>query len=119
MDNNNVAIAALALTGTLATGFFALIAKQNRTHEKLAKSIDLMASASKEVAKATVKSAREAEQRNGHLGELVSQGNELTSKMYVQQLKTASIAAEDRDTLTTTDQHIDQQVVAHQIVKEK
>jgi methyl-accepting chemotaxis protein len=112
MENNNVAIAALALTGTLATGFFALIAKQTKTHENLAKSIDKMASASKEVAKATTRSAKEAEQRNGHLGELVSQGNELTGKILEQQKKAATILAD-----TSTNQHIEHQIVDKQTIQ--
>src|SRR3954468_6390137 len=113
MENNNVAIAALTLTGTLAAGFFALIAKQNKTHENLAKSIDLMARASKEVAKATTRSAEEAEQRNGHLGELVSQGNELTGKILEQQKKAATILAD-----SSTNQHIEHQIVDKQTIKQ-
>jgi type II secretory pathway component PulJ len=110
--DNNVAIAALALTATLATGFFTLIARQNKTHENLAKSIDKMAKASKEVARATSRSAAEAEQRNGHLGELVSQGNELTGKILEQQKKAATVLAD-----SAGNQHIGKQIVDKQIVK--
>jgi methyl-accepting chemotaxis protein len=112
MENNNVVIAALTLIATLATGFFALISQQNKTHEKLAKSIDLMASASKEVARATTRSAKEAEQRNGHLGELVSQGNELTGKILEQQKKAATVLAD-----SSTNQHIEHQIVDKQTIK--
>jgi len=40
-----------------------------------------MADASGRVADATVRSAEEAEQRNGHLGVLISQGNRNTAKI--------------------------------------
>lgn len=83
MDSNAVANASLTLAGTIAGGFFALVNKQNQTHAKLAIAIDKMAQSSKEVATATKKSASEAELRNGRLGDLVSQGNELTGKILV------------------------------------
>lgn len=62
--DNTVALAALTLAGTIAGGFFTLVNKQNKTHEKLATTMD-------RVALATEKSADEAKERNGHLAELI------------------------------------------------
>lgn len=48
--------------------------------QQLAGAIKMMATSSKKVADAAVRSANEAEQRNGHLAELVLQGNQLMDK---------------------------------------
>lgn len=57
MDNNTVALAAIALAGTITTGFFALLSKLSRSIDKMTLSND--------------KIADEAKKRNGHLEDLV------------------------------------------------
>lgn len=83
--------------------------------QELAKAIKDMAGATGRVADATVVSAKEAKARNGHLGqqnvhiaELASQGNDMIKQLLNQTLKTAVIAAEDRDTLTNQDHSIEE-----------
>lgn len=66
-------VAIVGAVSAVIAGFFKLIDNQNKLHEKLSKSIDNMAGASKEVAQATNKSAMEAEKRNGHLAEITVQ----------------------------------------------
>lgn len=73
---------------------------------KLSMAIEHMANSSAKVAEATLKSAVEAKQRNGHLGDLVAQGNEMTTNIFERLEKTATIAAEDRDVLTNQNVHI-------------
>lgn len=95
---------------------------------ELSKAIQDMAGASGRVADASIKAAAEAEQRNGHLGKqnthiakLVAQGNDMTKQLLDQALKTAVIAAEDRDILThpVNKQKVKKQVVEHQTVNDK
>ena len=57
--DNAVALASIALAGTMATGFFALINKLTKTMDR--------------VAEATERTAKEAKERNGHLAKLVVQ----------------------------------------------
>ena len=73
---------------------------------ELSKAIERMAQASADVATATVKSAKEAKQRNGHLadqtvklGEMGERQAALTRKIISRLEKTAVIAAEDRSIL--------------------
>lgn len=83
MESNSVALAALTLSGTIAAGFFTLVNKQNRTHEKIATALDkvaasniIIAEKTEKVAQATVQGNKEAKERNGHLAELVIQTND-------------------------------------------
>ena len=101
--DNAVALSAIALAGTITAGFFAMVNKLNKTHDKLAKAME-------RVAKATEKTAKEAKERNGQLGELVLQGNKLTGRIVARLEKTADIAAEDRDVLTNQNKHIKAEV---------
>lgn len=85
MESNAVALAALALTTTIAGGFFALINKQNKTHEKIAEAMNKVAKSNVEIVKSNYRIAdetkqgnKEAKERNGHLAELVVQTNENT-----------------------------------------
>ena len=71
MESNSVAIAAITLAGTIAAGFFTLINKQNKTHTKIADGLNRLA-------KAHEKGNKEAEQRNGHLADLVVKTNKRT-----------------------------------------
>lgn len=81
MADNNIALAALALIGTLAAGFFALIRDQRASNEKsidkLVTTLSQVAEASEKVARATEQGSREAQARNGHLGELTMQNSKL------------------------------------------
>lgn len=110
MDSNAVAIAALTLTGTIATGFFTLIRQQNKTHEKLSNSLDKVAETNKliaikteRVANATERTADESKQRNGHIVEMIIESRDTVVKS-VQKVHA---------------QKVDEQVVEHQVVKEK
>lgn len=73
MNETPVALALVALIGTLAGGFFKLLADTNKGLNKLADSGDKQAQQMGKVASATVKAAREAEKRNGHLAEITVQ----------------------------------------------
>ena len=119
-----VALAAIALAGTMVAGLFKLLNSLTKTMEKVA-------SSSKDVAIATRKSASEAKARNGHLGdqniklaELLSSQNrdvvaikDSTAKTAEILSKSALIAAEDREQLINPTQHIEKQVVNEQIIK--
>lgn len=119
----NIEVVLGAFTATIA-GFFGIAkvmlnqASKDREadreeRKKLAEAVALMAENSgkqaensKLVAEATVQYAKEAKDRNGHLGEqtahtadLVLQGNKLTAKILNRLEKTAVIAAQDRDIL--------------------
>lgn len=102
--------------------------------QALTEAIKTMATSSEKVAEATAVSAREAKERNGHLGEqnvqiakLVKHQNtdvadiKRTNKKIADVLsKSALIAAEDRETLLSgNEQHIEHQTVEHQEVKTK
>ncbi len=97
--------------------------------QALTEAIKLMAESSTKVAVATVNSAREAKQRNGHLGEqnvqiakLVKNQNDdvanikKTNKKIADILsRSALIAAKDKEALLIGgEQHIDYQTVEHQ-----
>lgn len=76
MNETPIALALIALIGTLAGGFFKLFQDQNKTHSKIADGLKTLtesgnkqAAATKEVAEATKRGNREAAERNGHLGE--------------------------------------------------
>lgn len=71
MNNNAVALAAIALAGTICTGFFALVSKQIKTHERIALALDKNTESNKQIAKETRQGNAEAKERNGHLAELV------------------------------------------------
>lgn len=99
MSDSAIIAIITAVTGVIA-GFFKLIDNQNKVHQKLSKSIDSMAEASKSVAHATNKSAKEAEIRNGHLAEIsVQQADRIIS--HLDNIK---------------EQHVDKQVVDRQEV---
>ncbi len=104
-----------------------------REREALTKAISKMADSSQEVAEATKKGAKEAKQRNGHLGEqnikiveLITGQNqdvidikESNSKIASILSKSAVIAAEDRVVLTGSPQIVHEQHVEHQTVENK
>lgn len=101
--------------------------------QQLTAAIKQMGVSSQNVADATEKSAQEAKERNGHLGEqnvsiakLVAKQNIDTASIKSTNIKIANIlsksaliAAEDRDAILSPEQHIERQVVEHQEVKVK
>lgn len=87
-ENQTVAIAAISLTGAICAGFFKLVSAQNKTHERIAKAVDNLAkqsgkivSSNREIAQATKQSANEAQERNGHLADLVIQQGKMTQQV--------------------------------------
>lgn len=128
MTETSVSLALVAIVGTVITALFKLL---NDNTKALNKIVD----ASNRVGEATEKAADEAKERNGHLGEqslkiakLVTQGNHLTkegvsvSKEIVKELKDAGVKVEAVKVAletSTTDQHIEHQVVDKQVVKNK
>ena len=99
----------LTAFGAMMAGFFALAklmlgqASKDRESDRkerheLGNAIRLMAKNSGKVATATEKSAAEAKQRNGHLGDLVSQGNRTTVQILNRLNNSAgTLAAEKND----------------------
>jgi len=79
-----------------------------RERKELSLAISLMAKNSNKVAEATVRSADEAKQRNGHLAELVMQSSE----------NTKALADKATETIIAAFQHVDIQKVEHQLVKD-
>lgn len=96
------------------------------------KALNNLVESSDRVAKATTKSAAEAKQRNGHLGEqslklaeLITKQNKDVARISEATIKTAEtlsksalIAAEDRDVLVglSGPQVVHEQTVEHQVV---
>ena len=129
----------LTAFGGMMAGFYAIarvmLTQASRDREadrkervKLSSAITQMAKSSERVAEATQKQADQSEQRNGHLAELVLQGNKLVQKdveintgIRSSLEKSAIIAAEDRESLThpVQNQNIEKQVVAKQVIKDK
>jgi len=84
-DSSTIAIAAFTLIGTICAGFFALVNRQNKTHEKVSSSIENLAKTNKQVvesndkiAQAVIKQADESEKRNAHLAKIVVKTGEKT-----------------------------------------
>ena len=100
--------------------------------ELLARSISHMAKASEKVAieaalsrKTQEKGFEEAERRNGHLGELVSQGNKMTAQIVATLRKSADLlvtdteaaASQARDVKTTLAKGVEDRATAIEGVK--
>jgi len=103
MGENAVAIAAIGLAGTICAGFFALVNKQNTIHSKIANGLDRLA-------KAHETGNKESADRNGHLGELVTEQSKFTKESTKQILEAVK---------KLPAQHIGEQKVDHQTVKVK
>ncbi len=102
-DDTSVVLALVAIVGSVITALFALLNKNT-------KALNRVARASDSVAEATAQSAKEAKERNGHLGDqslklaaLVSAQNKDIEEVKVNTgniaetlNKSALIAAEDR-----------------------
>lgn len=126
VSGDAVNLALVGLIGAVITALFKLLDANTKAIGKLVHSSD-------KVAKATTKSAKEAKQRNGHLGDqslhiakLIAVQNkdikelkESNAKIATTLSKSALIAAEDRDILTASTQHVDNQTVEHQTIKGK
>ncbi len=103
---NTVALAAIALAGTICAGFFKLVSKQNTlmnkqtiVHGEIASGLDRLAAAHE-------KGNRESEERNGHLGE--------------QNIQIAQMVEEVKKSVDGISvQHVDEQKVIHQTVESK
>lgn len=119
MDNNGVAIAAIALTGTVATGFFALIRQQNKVHDHLANSMDKVAKSNDKIARATEVGNQQSEKRNGHLGELIVQQGEQMRTLADGATTTVLEAVQNVSHQNVEHMHVKQEVVEHEIVKQK
>lgn len=108
MNENAVAIAAITLAGTICAGFFALVNKQNSLMNKQTKVHGEIASGLDRLAKAHEKGNQESAERNGHLGELVTEQSKFTKESTKQILK----AVQNIPT-----QNVHEQKVEHQTVK--
>lgn len=117
-DSSDIAIVVGAFV-TVVAGFLAvakiMLSQASKDREadrqerkKLAEAIHLMAINSNKVAAATDRSANEAKERNGHLAELIVQQGENTRVLADKATKTVIEAV----------QHVNQQKVEHQIVKD-
>lgn len=94
MNGTEVVLALITFMTVTVGGFFKLFADQNKTHTKLGSSLDRLAQAHEA-------GNKEAEERNGHLAELVIKTAERTEKT----LKTLK------------KQQVKEQTVEHQTVK--
>jgi hypothetical protein len=103
MNGSEVSLAAIALAGSICAGFFALVNKQVKIHGKIAVGLDRLAAAHE-------KGNRESAERNGHLGELVTEQTKFTKKSTDQLLAAVK---------KIPTQHIDEQRVEHQTVRHK
>ncbi len=123
-SDSSVNLALVAIVGSVITALFKLLNDNTKALKKVATSSD-------KVAQATTKAAKEAKQRNGHLGEqsikiveLITHRNNDISKIKESNKKIADtlgksalIAEEDREALLT--QVVKEQKVEHQTVKTK
>jgi hypothetical protein len=103
MGENAVAIAAITLAGTICTGFFALVNKQNTIHSKIAVGLDRLA-------KAHETGNKESADRNGHLGEMVAEQAKFTKESTKQILEAVK---------SLPSQHVAEQKADHQTIKVK
>lgn len=124
MNDGGVTLALIAIVGTVITALFKLLNDNTKALTKVAHSSQL-------VAQATNKSAKEAKDRNGHLGEQnlqiaklvndqnkdvasIKDSNALIAKTLS---NSALIAAEDRDALVGNNtQIVLEQKVGHQTI---
>lgn len=96
MEGSEVALASIALVGTLSAGFFALVNKQNEIHSRIGAALDRLAEAHET-------GNRESAERNGHLGE---QNIEIAKISKEISKKLDSISTQE-----VHDQHVHKQVI--------
>ncbi len=117
MTDVTVPLAALGLVSAIlalvVTPLFSLLKANTKALEKVAKS-------SEKVATATQKSAKEAKQRNGHLGEqskmiadLVTQGNE-THHEILERLNKSAVVLADNTKAVAKEAHLVADALKHQ-----
>lgn len=110
MNDNSVAIAAIGLAGTIATGMIALMAK-------LVQSINAGTRAHEKVAKAITQGNKEAKERNGHLAELVIQQGDATKILADGAVSSIVQAIQDVPEQHIEHQHVDRVTVDSQVTK--
>jgi hypothetical protein len=103
MNENAVALAVIGLATGICSGFFALVNKQIKIHGQIAHGLDRLA-------KAHETGNKESAERNGHLGELVTEQTKFTKESTSQILKAVQ---------SIPTQHVSEQKVDHQTVKSK
>lgn len=103
MNENAVALAVIGLSTGICSGFFALVNKQIKIHGQIAHGLDRLA-------KAHETGNKESAERNGHLGELVTEQTKFTKESTSQILKAVQ---------SIPTQHVSEQKVDHQTVKSK
>jgi hypothetical protein len=64
-----VLLGTIGVVTALIGGFFKVIQNQTAANERLSKGIDELTKSNEKIAEATIRSAEEARERNGHLGE--------------------------------------------------
>ena len=107
---NAVALAAITLAGTICAGFFALVNKQNSLMNKQTKVHGEIATGLDRLAKAHDTGNKESAERNGHLGELVTEQSKFTKESTKQILKAVQ---------SIPSQNVKEQKVEHQTIKNK
>lgn len=105
---NTVALAAIGLAGTICAGFFALVNKQNTLMNKQTKVHGEIAFGLDRLAKAHETGNKESAERNGHLGEMITEQTKFTKESTSQILKAVS---------SIPTQNVKEQKVEHQTVK--
>ena len=103
MNENAVALAVIGLSTGICSGFFALVNKQIKIHGQIAHGLDRLA-------KAHETGNKESAERNGHLGELVTEQSKFTKESTSQILKAVQ---------SIPTQNVQEQKVEHQTVKVK
>ena len=125
INESATTLALIAIVGTVITALFKLLNDNSKALVKVAES-------SEKVAQATTKAAKEAKDRNGHLGEqskmiaqlITEQKTDVASvkesNIKIVQIlsKSAIIAAEDRDALVHPTQNIIKQNVKLQTIEQ-
>lgn len=103
MNENAVALATIGLATAIVTGFFALVNKQIKIHGQIAHGLDRLA-------KAHETGNRESAERNGHLGELITEQSKFTKESTAQILK----AVKSLPTQNVKEQKVEHQTVNNQ-----
>lgn len=110
MNGSEVALAAIALAGTICAGFFALVNKQNTLMNKQTKVHGEIANGLDRLAAAHEKGNKESAERNGHLGEQNIEIAKLVKKSNEDTLRAIK---------AITKQTVQEQRVEHQTVENK
>jgi hypothetical protein len=122
--DGSVALAVVGLTGTICAGFFTMINKQNKTHDKIAKAVDNLAEQSRKVvvsnqdiARATRQGSREAKERNGHLADMVIQQGEMIKEVADNATTNIILGVSEVNEQHIKKQHVDESVVDKSTIK--